>query len=115
MPVNTIWVFAEALEGKPASSTLELLTKAREVGSTVEAFYGGTDADAVAPEFGKYGASKVYAVDPGGQLLGAPVAAAMAAQVQSGAPDLILFAQTYDGRDVLGRLSAKLDRPVLTN
>ena len=30
-------------------------------------------------------------------------------------PTSILFAMTYDGRDVAGRLSAKLDRPVLTN
>ena len=116
MPLNTIWVLAEAFEGKPLSSTLELLTKAREVGSTIEAFYAGSDADAVAPELGRYGASRVFVPsDLGEALLGAPVAAAMAAQVAAGAPDLILFAQTYDGRDVLGRLSARLDRPVLTN
>jgi electron transfer flavoprotein alpha subunit len=116
MALNTVWVFAEALEGKVATSTLELLTKAREVASTVEAWYGGSDADAVAPELGKYGATKVYAVDPGDSLLGAPVAAAMAAQLQSGtAPDAILFSQTYDGRDVVGRLSARIDKPVLTN
>jgi electron transfer flavoprotein alpha subunit len=116
MALNTVWVFAEALEGKVATSTLELLTKAREVASTVEAWYGGSDADAVAPELGKYGATKVYAVDPGDSLLGAPVAAAMAAQIQSGAaPDAILFAQTYAGRDVVGRLSARIDKPVLTN
>jgi electron transfer flavoprotein alpha subunit len=116
MALNTVWVFAEALEGKVATSTLELLTKAREVASTVEAWYGGSDADAVAPELGKYGATKVYAVDPGDSLLGAPVAAAMAAQIQAGAaPDAILFAQTYDGRDVVGRLSARIDKPVLTN
>jgi electron transfer flavoprotein alpha subunit len=30
-------------------------------------------------------------------------------------PDAILIPATYDGRDVAGRLSAKLDRPVLTN
>src|SRR5262249_60440585 len=30
-------------------------------------------------------------------------------------PDLILFAQSYAGRDAMGRLSVKLDRPVLTN
>src|SRR5262249_53665239 len=30
-------------------------------------------------------------------------------------PDAVFFAQSYDGRDALGRLSAKLDRPVLTN
>jgi electron transfer flavoprotein alpha subunit len=116
MALNTVWVFAEALEGKVATSTLELLTKAREIASTVEAWYAGGDAVAVAADLGKYGATKVYAVDPGDKLVGAPVAAAMAAQIQSGsAPDLIVFAQTYDGRDVLGRLSARIDRPVLTN
>ena len=31
------------------------------------------------------------------------------------APDAVLFAQSYDGRDALSRLSVKLDRPVLTN
>ena len=49
MPVNTIWVFAEAFEGAPVASTLELLTKAREVGGTVEAWYGAGDTESVAP------------------------------------------------------------------
>jgi electron transfer flavoprotein alpha subunit len=111
-----VWVFAEAVEGKPVGVTLELLTKARELGD-VEAFYVGADADAVAPELGKYGASKVYTTgDLGGALPGVPAASAIAAQIAGGnAPDLILFGQTYDGRDVAGRLSVKLDVPVLTN
>jgi electron transfer flavoprotein alpha subunit len=116
MAVSTTWVYAEAADGKVASITLELLTKARELGGTVEAFYGGAGADAVAEQLGRYGATKVYAADPGDVLPGAPVAAAMAAQIEGGnRPDLILFGQTYDGRDVAGRLSAKLDRPALTN
>ena len=117
MAVNTTWVFAEAFQGKPLSGTLELLTKARQLGGTVEAFYAGGDADAIAPELGKYGAAKVYTTgDLGDALLGSPVASAMAAQIEAGnRPDVVLFAMTYDGRDVAGRLSAKLDRPVLTN
>jgi electron transfer flavoprotein alpha subunit len=117
MAVNTSWVFAEGFQGKPLSGTLELLTKARQLGGTVEAFYAGEDADAIAPELGKYGATKVYTTgDLGDALLGSPVAAAMAAQIEAGnRPDIVLFAMTYDGRDVAGRLSAKLDRPVLTN
>jgi electron transfer flavoprotein alpha subunit len=112
----TTWVFAESAEGKPLSITLELLTKARQLGGTVEAFYAGGDADAIASQLGAYGATKVYAVDPGELLFGAPVAAAMAAQIEAGPkPDLIMFGQTYDGRDVMGRLSARIDRPVLTN
>src|SRR5437588_12654943 len=116
MAVATTWVFAEAADGKVASITLELLTKARQLGGTVEVFYGGADADAIAEQLGKFGATKVYAADAGDALPGAPVAAAMAAQIEGGhRPDLILFGQTYDGRDVAGRLSVKLDRPALTN
>jgi electron transfer flavoprotein alpha subunit len=117
MAINTTWVYAEAFQGKPLSGTLELLTKARQLGGSVEAFYGGADADAIAPELGKYGATKVYTTgDLGDALVGVPVAAAMTAQIEAGnRPDLIMFAMTYDGRDVAGRLSARLDRPVLTN
>jgi electron transfer flavoprotein alpha subunit len=116
MAVSTTWVFAEAADGKVASITLELLTKARALGGTVEAFYGGANADAVAETLGKFGATKLYAADPGDALPGAPVAAAMAAQIEGGnRPDVIMFGQTYDGRDVAGRLSAKLDKPALTN
>src|SRR5205807_5275030 len=91
MAVGTTWVFAEAFEGKVLSSTLELLTKARELGGTVEAFYAGGDAESVAPELGTFGAAKVYATgDLGSVLMGAPAAAAMAAQIEAGgAPDLL--------------------------
>lgn len=117
MAINRIWVYAEALDGKVASITLELLAKARELGGTVEAFYGGADAEAIAASLGANGATKVYATgDLGGALLGAPVAAAVAAKVSAGdGPDLILFGTTPDGRDIAGRLSAKLDRPLITN
>ncbi|MGH9242836.1 MAG: electron transfer flavoprotein subunit alpha/FixB family protein [Acidimicrobiales bacterium] len=116
MALHTVWVFAEAQDGKVASITLEMLAKAREVGDAVAAFHGG-DASALAAPLGAHGAAQVYATgDLGGRLPGAAVAAAMAAQIESGdAPDLILFGTTYDGRDVAGRLSVKLDKPVITN
>jgi electron transfer flavoprotein alpha subunit len=115
MALNTIWVHAEVGGDKPSSITLELISKARTLADKVEAFYAGDDADAVAAELGRYGVSKVYTVATEG-LQGIPVASAMVAQVQAGnAPDLIMFGSTYDGRDVLARLSVALDRPVLTN
>ncbi|MEA3076248.1 MAG: electron transfer flavoprotein alpha subunit [Actinomycetota bacterium] len=116
MAFDKVWVLAETSEGKPTSITNELLTKARELGSTVEAV-GWGDVDSVAGALGAYGATKVYSVgDLGGSLPGVPVAAAIAAQIASGnKPDAILFPQSYDGRDVAGRLSAKLDLGVLTN
>src|SRR5688572_29118626 len=116
MAFDKVWVLADAFEGKPATITYELLSKAREIASTVEAFAWG-DANAFAADLGKYGASKVYSTgDLGGALPGAPVAGAMAEQIKGGnAPDAILFPQNYDGRDIAGRLSAKLDVGVLTN
>jgi electron transfer flavoprotein alpha subunit len=117
MTVSRIWVHAEALDGKVATITLELLAKARTLGGTVEAFYGGSDADAIAATLGAHGATAVHATgDLGGSLLGVPVASALAAKVAAGdGPDLILLGTTPDGRDIAGRLSAKLDQPLLSN
>ncbi len=111
-----IWVFAQDSNGAPTSGTLELLTKARSLGGTVSAFVGG-DASAIAGALGEYGATTVYATgDLGGALPGAAVAAAMKAVIDGGnAPDLIMFPQNYEGRDVMARLSVKVDRTVLTN
>jgi electron transfer flavoprotein alpha subunit len=54
--------------------------------------------------------------DLGDALPGGRVATALAAQIEAGnGPDLILIGTTYDGRDIAGRLSARIDRPVLTN
>jgi len=115
MTLPKVWVYAEGEEGKATSATLELLTKARELGETVEAVYAGDDADALAPQLGEYGAAKVHATDHGSSLSGAIGGALLAQLVAQEQPDLILFAQSYDGRDAMGRLSVKLDRPVLTN
>ena len=115
MAVSKIWVFAEADGDKPAGATLEILTKARELAGTVEAVFVGTNADALAGELGAHGASKVFSIDPGDGLPGVVGAATLASLIGEHSPDVILFAQSYDGRDAVARLSAKLDRPVLTN
>ena len=116
MALTKIWIHAESAADKTTTITLELATKARSLAGTVEAFYAGDNADAVAAELGQYGVSKVHTVDTGGSLQGTAVASAMAKLLSDGdAPDLIMFGSTYDGRDVLARLSVKLDKPVLTN
>ena len=116
MALNNIWVFAQVANGAPTTGTLELLTKARSLGGTVSAFVG-SDGAAVAAALGEYGATTVYATgDLGGKLPGVAVSSAMKAVIDGGnAPDLIIFPQSYEGRDVVSRLSVKLDRTVLTN
>jgi len=116
MALNKVWVFAEVdTPGKPTSMTLELLTKAREVAGTVEAFYAGAEPESIAGPLGEYGATTVYALDTGDSLIGTPAAAALAELIGEHQPDAVVFGASYDGRDVCGRLSARLDRPVLSN
>jgi electron transfer flavoprotein alpha subunit len=117
MSVDKIWVLAEVADGAPITTSLELISQARTLAGTVEAVAWGDGTAAVAPTLGEYGVTTVYDVgDLAGALPGVPVAAAIAAAVEAGnGPDAILFPATYDGRDIAGRLSVKLDRPVLTN
>ena len=117
MAIGKVWVLAEEADGAPTPVTLELLTEARAVASTVEAVAWGSDVAGLAGPLGDYGATTVYDVgDLGGALPGVPVAGAVATLIESGnTPDAILLPATYEGRDIAGRLSAKLDRPVLTN
>jgi electron transfer flavoprotein alpha subunit len=114
--MGTIWVYAEARDGNVATISLELLAKARELGDPV-AIYGGGDADAIAAELGAHGAVKILATgDLDNGLPGPAVASAMAQALEGGeAPEAILFGTTYGGRDVAGRLSVKIDAPVITN
>src|SRR5579863_522716 len=116
MALSHIWVVAEPSNGSFTTTSLELLSQARTFGATVSAITWGADAGLSAVA-GEYGAATLYEVgDLGGALPGVPVASAIAALVGSlGAPDAILIPTSYDGRDIAGRLSAHLDRPVLTN
>jgi electron transfer flavoprotein alpha subunit len=116
MAITKIWVHAEASGAKVSTITLELLAKARTLGATVEAFYAGDGAE-VAAELGDHGATAVHATgDLNGHLVGVALAGALAGAIKGGnGPGLVLFGQTYDGRDTAARLSVALDATVLTN
>ncbi len=117
--MNSIWILAEQSDGTPLGVVLELVTAARSLsgGAPVEAFTWGPGAEQAAVVLGQYGATKVYdAGDLGSSLPGPRIAAALAALAAAGgAPGAIFVPATYDGRDIAGRLSARMDRPVLTN
>jgi electron transfer flavoprotein alpha subunit len=111
--VNT-WVFVEEANGAPAPVGLELLTKARQLGDATAVFLGSSDA--AMAELGRHGAGAVYKMTPpDGALPAAAVAAALADLITAETPDLVLFGLTYTDRDVAGRLSARLGKPVLSN
>jgi len=116
MAITNIWVVVEPANASLTTTSLELLSHARTFGATVSAITWGGDPS-LAAQAGEFGATTLYDVgDLNGALPGVPVASAIVALVASaGAPDAILIPTSYDGRDIAGRLSARLDRPVLTN
>jgi electron transfer flavoprotein alpha subunit len=83
----------------------------------VAAVTWGGAGEGAAAQLGEFGAATVYDTgDLSDALPGAPVAGAMAALIASGErPDVILIPASYDGRDIAGRLSVKIDSPVITN
>ncbi len=110
-----VWVFAQAANGAVEPVALELLTKARTLGSVTALLLGESTNDVLA-ELGDYGASHVIHLTGAGDALPAAAsAAAIAGLAEEQKPALILFGSTYTGRDVAGRLSVRLDRPILAN
>jgi electron transfer flavoprotein alpha subunit len=116
MTLSNLWVLLEPAGDSFTSTSLEVLSQARTLSDNVAGVTWGGGA-ALAAQAGDYGATTLYDVgDLGGALPGVPVASAIAALIErGGAPDAVLIPTSYDGRDVAGRLSARLDRPVLTN
>ena len=109
-----IWVFVREIDGAPSSIGLELATRARALGE-VSAVYVGSGSEAAFAQLGQHGVSRVLHVDPADNLVGAPVARALAERISADPPDLILFGQAYDDRDVAGRLAARIGSGAISN
>jgi len=110
----SIWVFVEQVNGSPSALGLELLSKARTMGDVTVVFLGEGSDESV-ETLGEHGAGSVIRIDPGDRLPSGPVAAALASKIATETPDLVLFGQAYNDRDVAGRLAARLDVGVLSN
>ena len=108
----TIWVFVEETNGSPSTLGRELLTKARTLGEVTAIYLGTADTAGIC---GEYGASTVLVADIGDRLPAAPVAAALAERADAESPDLILFGQALNDRDIAGRLAARLGVGVVSN
>lgn len=111
------WVFIEQRDGNIRKVSFEMISKAKTFGDEVSAVVFGKGVEGQAAEYAKYGADKVYVVE--GDVFanyntGAFVAQ-MAAMIQEYAPNAILFAHTFNGRDFASRLAQKLDAGLATD
>ena len=113
-----VWVYADVSpDGKPHPVALEVLTKARDLGDEVAAVALGPGSTQAAQTLGEHGAQTVFASDDEvyAEHPNQPRAHALHQLVQEHQPDLILFAMTYDSRDVAGRLQAKTGSTLMSN
>jgi electron transfer flavoprotein alpha subunit len=115
--VAGVWVYAEQAGGQVNASALELLTKARGLGGEVAAVVLGSGAKDVAPALGEHGAATVYAGDDPvfDDHLAQPRVEVLHRLVEEHRPNLILFASSYDSRDVAGRLQARTASTLMSN
>jgi len=111
-----ILVYAELSEGKLASTSLELMSKARELGD-VYALALGSGAKEAAATLGKHGAKVVHVNEDAAfdDYIAEPATEAIASLYEKEKPDLILFGFTSDSREVAGRLSARLGVGLISN
>lgn len=109
-------VYAELSEGKLASTSLELMAKARELGDVYAVALGG-GAKAAAAMLGKHGAKVVHVSEDAAfdEYIAEPAADAVAALYEKEKPDAILFGSTPDSREVAGRLAARLGVGLISN
>lgn len=108
----SVWVFVEETSGTPSTLGRELLTKARSLGDVTAIYLGSAEQ---AASLGEYGATRVLVADVGDRLPSAPLAAALATKIGEESPDLLLFGQSLNDRDVAGRLAARLGVGVVSN
>jgi electron transfer flavoprotein alpha subunit len=113
---DLIWVYAEVVEDKITSTTLEMLSKAAETG-TAEAVLLGPAPDGAVQTLADHGAAKVYrSPDPVfHDYLTLPAVETLAGLIREHSPAVILFASSYAGRDLAGALSAMLDCGAITD
>ncbi|HEY1267357.1 MAG TPA: electron transfer flavoprotein subunit alpha/FixB family protein [Candidatus Binatia bacterium] len=107
---DLIWVYAEVVEERISTTTLEMLTKASELGAAEAVLLGPAPDNAVAT-LGEYGARKVYRSTDAvfADYLTAPAVDVVAALIEKHKPVVMLFASSYAGRDLAAALSARFD------
>ena len=112
--MNNIFVYIEMEGGKVADVSLELLTKGRELATTLgvkrEAVVLGEHLAGIETELAKYGADTVWVADDKifAPFRTLPHTAVMCGLIEQEKPQIVLFGATCNGRDFAPRVSSAL-------
>ena len=106
-----VLVLVDHTDGEVKKVTFELLTVAREIGEPSAVVVGapGT-ASKLTEQLGAYGAEKVYVAesdDAAGYLV-TPQVDVLASLVGSASPAAVLVSASADGKEISGRLAARI-------
>jgi electron transfer flavoprotein alpha subunit len=116
--MSEVLVLVEHADGEVKKVTNELLTAARALGEPSAVVVGAPGTAAKLREsLGAYGAAKVYVAeseDAAGYLV-TPKVDVLAALVSSASPAAVLVAATADGKEVSGRLAARIGSGLLVD
>ncbi|HWO64678.1 MAG TPA: electron transfer flavoprotein subunit alpha/FixB family protein [Umezawaea sp.] len=116
--MSEVLVLVDHVDGDVKKVTYELLSAARRLGepSAVVVAAPGTAAK-VRESLGRYGAAKVYAVesDDAVNYLVTPKVDALATIAGTASPAAILVSATIEGKEVAGRLAARLGSGLLVD
>jgi electron transfer flavoprotein alpha subunit len=111
------WVFVEQKDGNIRKVTFEMLSELKKGSDEVSAVVFGKGVEALAPQLANFGADKVYVADDdifAAYNTGAFVAQ-MVAMIKEFSPNAVLFAHSFNGRDMASRLAQKLDAGLATD
>jgi electron transfer flavoprotein alpha subunit len=111
----TIWALIE--NDGDMQPGLELVTRARALADDVVAVVvdaGSAPIDELAGELAAHGARRIWHARTGARAAAAPLAAALAARAAMEAPAAILVSESSAGRELAGRLAARLGAAVLS-
>ena len=106
-----IWVIAEQKEGKLKKVSLEMLSKAKEMGEEVTALLLGSGVEGLAADLGQYGADKVLVFDADvlKDYSTDAYTKVVSDAVKEGDPSVLLGPATASGKDLLPKVAARLD------
>jgi electron transfer flavoprotein alpha subunit len=113
----TVLVIAEQVEGVFRKVTFEALSAARKLGAEVNAVVLGSGIEGAAAELGKFGAAKILAADDAA-LADYTVDAytnVLAEVINQARPAVVILGATTQGKELAGRLSARLDAGLATD
>ncbi|WP_019203924.1 electron transfer flavoprotein subunit alpha/FixB family protein [Tsukamurella sp. 1534] len=113
-----VLVLVEQAEGKIKKVTAELLTAAKALGEPAAVVVGAPGTtDAIADQLKDAGAAKIYraeSADADNYLI-TPKVDVLAALAEANAPAAVLTAATFEGKEVSGRLAARLGSGLLAD